>query len=264
MDIPYDDLLALKTAAILIWIGGLLMLERLLPAAPRRGGWRRIVSNAALWLCNTGLSPLLVLPLTVWAASLALIDWRPVWWSGTGGLIADIILLDFLIYWWHRANHEIRFLWRFHEVHHLDQFLDVTSAVRFHFGEVMLSAAIRAVVIVLLGIPIGSVLVFETLVLISAAFHHSNVKLPPRLEAALARIIITPSIHWVHHHAIRRDTDSNYGTIFSFWDPLFRTRSRTMRTADMSIGVEHETDRPIGRLLLRPFRGPAEGTGRRP
>jgi sterol desaturase/sphingolipid hydroxylase (fatty acid hydroxylase superfamily) len=256
-----QDLLAWKGLAIVAWLALLFGLERWRPAAPApvdraaaegRWGWRRVARNAGLWLINSGLSPLVVVPVSLWAASHGL-GWRPDWWSGPLGLALDILILDFWIYWWHRANHEIPVLWRFHEVHHLDRFLDTTSAVRFHFGEVLLSAGVRAAVIVALGIPILSVVVFETLVLLSALFHHSNIRLPARVERALARVIITPSIHWVHHHAVRADTDSNYGTIFSFWDPLFASRSRTRRRPDMKIGVEGRSEKGLLGLLARPI-----------
>ena len=108
------------------------------------------------------------------------------------------------IYWWHRANHELPFLWRFHAVHHYDELLDTSSAVRFHFGEVALSALARAGVIVLLDLPLASVVLFEGLVLMAAIFHHSDARLPPAIERPLSRVIVTPSIHWVHHHARRR------------------------------------------------------------
>ena len=157
-------------------------------------------------------------------------------------------------------------LWRFHEVHHLDRILDSTTAVRFHFGEVLLSAGARAAVIVLFGIPVASVLVFETLVLIASIFHHSNLRLPSGLEAALSRVVITPGIHWVHHHKVRRDTDSNYGTILSVWDPLFGSRSKTQRSLTMPIGVEGRREQPLPALLARPFgfarkASPADGQG---
>jgi sterol desaturase/sphingolipid hydroxylase (fatty acid hydroxylase superfamily) len=163
-------------------------------------------------------------------------------------------MLDFLIYWWHRANHEWPLLWRFHEVHHLDRFLDSTTAIRFHFGEVLLSAGARAVVVLLLGFPFASIIAFESLLLCATIFHHSNLRLPAGFERSLSAVIITPGIHWVHHHAARADTDSNYGTLFSFWDRLFRTRSPTPRTPTMTIGVEGEGERALPALLLRPFR----------
>jgi sterol desaturase/sphingolipid hydroxylase (fatty acid hydroxylase superfamily) len=148
----------------------------------------------------------------------------------------------------------VGFLWRFHEVHHLDRFLDTSSAVRFHAGEVLLSASARAAFILVLGFPLASVLVFEALLLMAAIFHHSNLRLPWPLESLLSRVVITPSIHWVHHHRVRRDTDSNYGTVFSFWDRLFGTRSRSPRTPSMEIGVEQREELSLPGLLLRPFR----------
>ncbi|WP_035723570.1 sterol desaturase family protein [Fodinicurvata fenggangensis] len=269
MDLTLENLLAWKGIAVAIWFAGFFLLERLFPAAPYPDGRgkaapkrifarlaisaQRVIRNLGLWLLNTGLSPLVVLPLSVWAASHAL-DWRPQWWAGLPGLALDLVILDFLIYWWHRANHELPFLWRFHEVHHLDGFLDSSSALRFHFGEVLLSATARAGVIILLGFPVSSILVFEVLVLLASIFHHSNLRLPSGLETALSRLFITPSIHWVHHHKVRRDTDSNYGTIFSFWDPLFGSRSSKVRSPNMPIGVEREDERPYLTLLLRPFR----------
>jgi sterol desaturase/sphingolipid hydroxylase (fatty acid hydroxylase superfamily) len=261
MEQTSDTLIAWKGAAVLVWLLCFFAAERLFPAAVEpggpsgggaAGGWRRLARNLALWLANVGLSPLVVLPLSIWAAGHHL-GWRPDWWRGWPGLLLDVVLLDLLIYWWHRANHELPLLWRFHEVHHLDRFLDSTSALRFHFGEVLLSALARALMIVVFDLPILSILVFETLLLAAAIFHHSNLRLPPRLEAALARLIITPSIHWVHHHAERADTDSNYGTLFSFWDRLFATRSPHRRRPDMAIGVEGRAERRFLELLYRPF-----------
>ncbi|MFQ5775453.1 MAG: sterol desaturase family protein [Kiloniellaceae bacterium] len=261
MDPAIEALLPWKTAAVLGWLAFFFAAERLRPAAreprgadargPRGGRWR-LARNAGFWLANVGLSPLVVVPVSLWATGYHL-GWRPAWWSGPLGLALDIVLLDFLIYWWHRAAHVVPFLWRFHEVHHLDRFLDSTTALRFHFGEVVLAALARAAVIALFGLPIVSILVFETLVLVATIFHHSNLALGPRLEGALARVVITPSIHWVHHHAAQRDTDSNYGTIFSFWDPLFGSRSPTRRTLDMEIGVERRAERGLPHLLVRPF-----------
>lgn len=251
-----DSLLAYKSYAVLGWFGLLFAGERLFSAAAPGGAWRwdrgRLARNGGLWLINVAGSLLIVLPATVWAARHGL--WaRPAWWRGWPGLAFDLVLLDLLIYWWHRANHELAFLWRFHEVHHLDRFLDTTSAVRFHFGEVLLSCAFRAVVIVVFAFPLGSVVVFETLVLLAALFHHSNLRLAPAFERALARAVITPSIHWVHHHALKRDTDSNYGTILSVWDPIFGSRNRTPRTPGMAIGVEARGELPFAGLVRRPF-----------
>jgi len=248
------DPLAWKTAAVAVVLAALFVAERLWPAVPRPAPvWVRVARNGALWLLNVGLSLGFVVPVTAWAAGHALV-WRPDWWSGPGGFAADLVVLDLLIYWWHRANHEIPFLWRFHAVHHYDRFLDTTTALRFHFGEVALSALARAGVILLIGFPLASVLAFEAMLLIAALFHHSNLRLPARFEAGLARVVITPSLHWVHHHARRVDTDSTYGTVFSFWDRLFGTTTATRRTPDMPIGVEGAPERDLIGLLGAPFR----------
>lgn len=247
------DILAYKgwivAGAFLLLFG----LEHIRPAVKARlHPVKRIIKNLSFWPVNIGLSLAVVLPVSYFAAQHAL--WaRPEGLSGMSGLAFDIIMLDLFIFWWHRAVHEIPFFWRFHEVHHLDEHLDTTSAIRFHFGEVFFSAFLRAALVIVLAIPFLSVMLFETMVLVFTFFHHSNIALPPRLENALSKIIITPSIHWVHHHAIRKDTDSNYGTIFSFWDRFFRTKSPTERFKTMKIGVEGGKDTGFMRLLIKPF-----------
>jgi len=253
-----DWLVVAKSLSVMGWFAAVFVAERrwaaARPAVPE--GLRRVGRNLGLWLINVAVSVLVVLPLTGWAAAHHA-GLRPDLWSGWPGLALDFVLLDFLIYWWHRVNHEWPLLWRFHEVHHLDGFLDSTSALRFHFGEILLSAAARAGVILLLGFPVASILAFEAVLLGATIFHHSNLRLPPALEQPLSRLIVTPSIHWVHHHALRGDTDANYATLFSFWDRLFGSRSRTQRSPSMSIGVEGRLEQSLPQLLLRPFRRPA-------
>lgn len=262
MDWTIDQLLALKSILVGAALALFVVYERVRPSADgplliRFGrasiaAWRRLGRNLGLFGLNLLVSPAIVLPITWWATGFET-GLRPAWWSGWPGLVLDILLLDLWIYWWHRANHEIQFLWRFHQVHHLDESLDSTSALRFHFGEVVLSAIVRAGVIVALDIPLSSVILFEALIMMAAIFHHSDARLPAGLERALGRVMITPAIHWVHHHARREDTDSNYGTIFSFWDRLFRSLSRTLRWKTMPIGVERMQDRTLPRLIAAPF-----------
>lgn len=250
------ELVAYKGVVVLAALALLLLAERAMPAVPVPPAFAthtRLAKNVSLWVCNSLVSLMIVLPVTLYASSQA-----HYWWSGWvprwTWLPLDLLILDLWIYWWHRASHRIPVLWRFHRVHHLDQWLDVTSAVRFHFGEVVLSALARSVVIFCFAIPITSVIIFEALVLIFTAFHHSNVRLPRRLEQGLSLVVITPSIHWVHHHVEQRDTDSNYGTLSSFWDSLFRSRSKTPRSPDMAIGLDHLSDQGLWQLLLSPFR----------
>lgn len=247
-----QNLLQSKSGLVLLALAVFLVLDRVFPMAQVVGGVARVAKNLSLALANGFLGWLVVVPVSAFAAQHAL-DWRPLWWSGGAGLVIDLLILDLWIYWWHRANHLVPFLWRFHQVHHLDQFLDASSALRFHFGEVFFSALVRAGVISLIGVPLNTVIVFETVLAFATMFHHSNVKLPRRLEQLLSEVIVTPSIHWVHHHAMRGDTDSNYATVLSMWDRLFGSRSSTMRTADMAIGVEGASDLDLPGLLKRPF-----------
>ncbi|MCB1378939.1 MAG: sterol desaturase family protein [Alphaproteobacteria bacterium] len=247
-----DVFLQWKGVILLGALIAFMALERIFPLAVMIGGWRRVGRNLSLAGLNAVLSWLIVVPVSALAAHWAL-GWRPEWWGGWTGLVLDVLILDCWIYWWHRANHEFQILWRFHEVHHLDETLDASSALRFHFGEVLLSSLVRAVVILALGVPLVSVVVFETLLALAAIFHHSNVRLPHWLERSLSRVIVTPSIHWVHHHAIRADTDSNYAAGLSLWDRLFGSRSATVRTASMPIGVEGRRDQDLARLVKRPF-----------
>lgn len=229
-----------------------LVAERIFPVVTKRQSFERLGRNFSFAGLNFLLSPFIVIPITLFANGAAL-AWRPMWWSGWFGLGLDLLILDCWIYFWHRLNHILPFLWRFHEVHHLDETLDASSALRFHFGEVILSSLVRAAVIILLGVPFKSVLVFETIVTVAAIFHHSNIKLPAQLEKILALIVVTPSIHWVHHHALLRDTDSNYSTILSVWDRLFGSVSLGKRESEMVIGVEGVQEQNLLRLILRPF-----------
>ncbi len=234
----------------------LFLVERLYPAELQLNDMARLLKNAALAIINAMLSPLVTIPLSMAASGWAW-PWRPEWLAGSGGMIFDMVLLDAWIYVWHRANHQLPFLWRFHEVHHLDETLDTTTAVRFHFGEVLLSSLARTAVIVALAVPLTSVIVFETCLVLATLFHHSNLRLSAKVEAALARVIVTPSIHWVHHHARQSDTDSNYATILSLWDRLFASASTTCRTPEMKLGVEGAHDAPFPQLVIRPFKRPA-------
>ncbi len=143
-----SELLVYKSIIVALFLLGLFVAEYYAPAVavPESiKASRRVLNNLSLWLGNSLISPLIVLPITIYAVSwdggwngVWAGSWRGSWLDGWGGLLLDILLLDFWIYWWHRFNHRLPLLWRFHQVHHLDQWLDVTSAVRFQFGEVIL------------------------------------------------------------------------------------------------------------------------------
>jgi sterol desaturase/sphingolipid hydroxylase (fatty acid hydroxylase superfamily) len=254
-----EFLIAYKIIIIVIWFLLIFSLERLFRAASYPPSFSiasqrwRVLKNMGVSAINMLLSPLLIIPLTAYV-SLQFSSWRPEWMLHPAFFIIDLILLDCFLYWWHRVNHCVPFLWRFHEVHHLDEFLDSTTALRFHFGEVFLSSMVRVVVIVALGVPIASVIIFEIIIVGCSVFNHSNLRLPSTVEITLSKLIVTPSIHWVHHHAKRYDTDSNYSTIFSFWDRLFGSFSPNPRQLTMPIGVEGKSDLSLPLLLLRPLK----------
>lgn len=245
-------LFALKLAAI----GFVLLLlgcERLAPTGPWRGGWPRILRNGALWLGTAVIAVAFAAPVSAWASHQAW-PWRPDWWSGTPGLLIDIVLLDLWAYLWHRISHIVQPLWRFHQIHHRDEMLDVTSARRNHPAELVIAAVARMPLIALLAIPIESIAIYEAIALAASGFHHTNLRIPARLERVISWFFVTPGIHWMHHHALRADTDSNYSVLFSVWDRVMFSRSRNVRTPDMPLGVEGAPERDLVPLLTMPFR----------
>lgn len=244
-------LFAIKAVAIAFAVV-LVVAERLRPVQPWNGGTARLGRNVALWISVAVISVAIAAPVSAWAATQSW-PWRPSWWSGPLAVLLDLVVLDLFAYAWHRANHNSQLLWRFHQVHHRDTMLDVTSSGRNHPGEVVITAVVRLPLIALFAIPITSVALYEAIAIAAAAFHHTNLALPPRLEKLLSKIIVTPSIHWLHHHAVRADTDSNYSVLFSWWDRLFRSRSRNRRVPGMPLGIENIPERNMLRLFIMPF-----------
>lgn len=140
--------------------------------------------------------------------------------------IAGFLLFDLWMYVWHRANHGVPFLWRFHRVHHTDPALDSTSAYRFHVGEMLLSTLLRLAVIPVLGIRLPDLVLYELVLSPIIIFHHSNINLPEALDRQLRCVLVTPGMHRVHHSDVRDETNSNYASVFSFWDRVCRTYRR--------------------------------------
>jgi sterol desaturase/sphingolipid hydroxylase (fatty acid hydroxylase superfamily) len=165
--------------------------------------------------------------------------------------------MDWAYYWWHYANHVVPFFWRFHNVHHTDLDLDVSTAARFHFGEIILSVPFRVIVVALFGVPFVALLLFEIVFESATMFHHSNWRLPLGLERILNHVIVTPRMHGIHHSIVQRETNSNWGTIFCSWDKLHRTLRRDIAQDEITIGVaayrdEHELT--LAKLWALPFR----------
>jgi sterol desaturase/sphingolipid hydroxylase (fatty acid hydroxylase superfamily) len=171
--------------------------------------------------------------------------------------ILAFLLMDLTFYWWHRANHRIPLLWRFHNIHHIDPDLDVSTAFRFHFGELAFSSAFRLVQIGLIGPSLFLYLIYETIFQAGTFFHHSNLRLPIRAERLLVVLIVTPRMHGIHHSHVAQETNSNYATVFSFWDRLHRTLGLNIRQSQIDIGIpgySDKEDNSLKNVLVTPFK----------
>ena len=155
------------------------------------------------------------------------------------------------------ANHMIPIFWRFHNVHHTDLDLDVSTAARFHFGEMIFSVGFLSVLVMTFGITPVTLMIFFITFEAATLFHHSNWRLPIKLERFLNLIIVTPRMHGIHHSIVQRETNSNWGTIFCWWDKLHRTLRRDVPQDAITIGVaayREEQELTVGKLLALPFR----------
>jgi sterol desaturase/sphingolipid hydroxylase (fatty acid hydroxylase superfamily) len=171
--------------------------------------------------------------------------------------IVAIALLDYTLWWWHRANHQVAFLWRFHLPHHVDLDLDASTALRFHFGELTLSIAYRSMQILLIGTSVFQLWLWQTILFASILFHHSNARLPLVVERLLVRFIVTPRMHGIHHSDRLNETNSNWSSLFSVWDYVHGTIVLNVPQTDITIGVpayRHPAEVTIGKVLLLPFK----------
>jgi sterol desaturase/sphingolipid hydroxylase (fatty acid hydroxylase superfamily) len=172
----------------------------------------------------------------------------------------SVIALDLVIYLQHVVFHAFPLLWQLHMVHHADLDFDVSTGLRFHTIEILLSMGIKAAAIILLGVPAVAVLVFEVLLNATSMFNHGNLRLPPWLDRVLRLFVVTPDMHRVHHSVIARETNSNFGFNLPWWDFLFGTyRSQPAEGHEaMTIGLHQFRDRRVQHLhqmLALPFIG---------
>lgn len=231
------------------------LLQRLLPHARLRGSW---LVNGGLWLLNAVLLGLVcgacAFSVADWAArtQVGLLHWvaAPVWFA----TVASVVALDLVSYGWHRANHAVPVLWRFHQVHHSDPAFTTTTALRFHPGELLLSVPVRLGAIVLLGAPAAAVLAFEMVFTLANLVEHGDIDLPRRGERPLERVLVTPALHRRHHTRSGPARDTNFGTIFSGWDRLFGTFTPNDSSATVDTGLPGLADVTLGEALVLPVR----------
>jgi sterol desaturase/sphingolipid hydroxylase (fatty acid hydroxylase superfamily) len=239
--------------------------------APRRvlapGRGRRWTANLGILVLDAALVrvlfPVAAVGAALWAEArgIGLLHWlaAPAWLA----VPLAVVLLDLAIWGQHLVFHHVPVLWRLHRVHHADTGFDVTTGLRFHPIEIVLSMLIKIAVVVVLGAPALAVLLFEVLLNATSQFSHGNVRLPAWLDAALRAVIVTPEMHRVHHSIVRAETDSNFGFCLSVWDRLFGTYIAQPAAGHdgMVIGIERFRDAEearLDRLLTQPFRnGPS-------
>jgi len=256
-----------KPAFIAALLALLWMLESLAPMfLGRQSRFKHGVRNILLGLINGiigyGVVRWGLYPLTVLTADLhfgllqvvALPEWAQ--W------VVALVLLDAWMYVWHIANHYVPLLWRFHEVHHTDTEVDASSALRFHFGEVLFAFAGRAVVLVLLGMSLEMMLFYELFLLPVVYLHHSNVRIPGWLDQLLRTVVVTPQMHWVHHSQRWAEANSDFGNVLSVWDRLFRTLRLRKRPRDLNLGLpgrRRQRRYSLAGMLAQPFREQKNG-----
>src|SRR5216683_1538778 len=221
----------------------------------------RLIRNFLLSVPGFAVVRLAMLPVPLAAAMWAqdrhigLLNWLalPRWVA----IVATFPLMDYAYWWWHWANHMLPLFWRFHNVHHTDLDLDVSTAARFHFGEMLFSVGFLSLAVILFGIAPIMLIIFFITFETATLFHHSNWRLPIGLERVLNLIIVTPRMHGIHHSIVQRETNSNWGTIFCWWDKLHRTLRRDVPQDAVTIGVaayRDENELTLGRLFVLPFR----------
>jgi len=186
-----------------------------------------------------------------WGLLIALPQWL--------SILLSVVILDLVVYFQHRIFHTIPWLWRLHRMHHADLEFDVTTGLRFHPLEILLSMGLKIVAVVVLGAPPIAVLIFEVLLNATAMFNHSNIYIPERVDSYLRRFVVTPDMHRVHHSILCQETDSNFGFNLPWWDRIFDTYRAQPAEGhiDMIIGIEKFRDLRqlrLDKMLIQPFR----------
>ncbi len=264
-------LAALQQSQVIAMLAGLLLLflwESLHPFYDHFHGsfkdrGKHAVRNLIMGAFNSALIALVFVGLwfaaSVWADQyrFGLMHWLQdgIGLPGWAHAVGSVLLFDGWSYAWHRMNHEVPFFWRFHRVHHSDPNMDVTTANRFHIGEIFFSSLFRIPLIALLGIYLWELVLYETLMFAVVQFHHSDINIPVKVDRALRAVIVSPNMHRVHHSRWQPETDSNYSSLFSFWDRLARTFRLNPNPKSIRLGLDefdHQEDQTVGGMLKTP------------
>ena len=224
---------------------------------------KRLVTNILLTILNSALLSLIFASATINTAlyvsenHLGLLNMitLPFWPK----VFLAVLFMDFMLYVWHLLNHEVPLFWRFHRVHHSDLNMDVSTATRFHIGELAISAVIKICLIYFIGANLISVIIFESLLVLTAQFQHSSLNVPELFEKVFWIFFVPPSMHRIHHSVKIHERNTNYGTILSVWDRVLGTLLKDIPQETIIIGVgPYREFEKLGlpRLLLMPFTKP--------
>ncbi len=253
---------AIRAALVAGWVAGLLCWER-------KSSLRRVVdSKLKRDVRNLAVAGLAATAMYFFEVPLAVAIATRAQRQGSGLLriipaperirtVLAILSLDYTLYVWHRLAHHVPLLWRFHQVHHLDREMDASTALRFHFGEISLSAAFRAAQVWVIGPTPASYAIWQTFLLLCILFHHANIRLPLTWERRLARILVTPRLHGIHHSIVSSEVNSNWSSGFTIWDWLHGTLRTNVVQDSIAIGVaglRNDRDQELRNALLLPFR----------
>ncbi|HKZ76994.1 MAG TPA: sterol desaturase family protein [Pyrinomonadaceae bacterium] len=247
--------LVLGTFGLLVWLEGRRPLRGEVESKLRRGARNLAIAGVGAVMLQLTESPVaLSLTALVKQHNLGLLKRLPLppWLE----LALAIILLDYTLYVWHVLTHKVPFLWRFHVAHHIDLDLDASTALRFHFGELLLSVPWRVGQIILIGVSPLAFYVWQALLLLSILFHHSNIRLPVAAERWLNRLIVTPRMHGIHHSIVREETNSNWSSGLTIWDRLHGTLRLNVPQDEVTIGVpayRESEDVELLKILAMPF-----------
>ena len=244
------DLASWRLPASIGVLAVLLIAETLWPfvefVVPRRGAWRNRLRHGLVNVAYGVANGLLIrfgflaawIAVMQWSATqqVGVLQWVPL--PTAARALVAVLLLDLWTYAWHRLNHVVPFLWRFHRVHHSDREMDVTTANRFHVGEIIASSLLRIPVFVLIGCRPEELALYEVLLFAVVQFHHANIGLPESLDRALRLVIVTPHLHKVHHSVVVADQQANFSSLFSWWDRLARTLRIAPNLTQIRFGVD--------------------------
>jgi sterol desaturase/sphingolipid hydroxylase (fatty acid hydroxylase superfamily) len=242
-----------KLVIVIISIVSLLILENQFPFFPYQTSLRsRIVNNFELGAINSIASSLFAIGI---ARTIDLHSAAGIISTLPSPLIAgglSFLILDLYMYFWHRMMHTIPIAWRFHLLHHTDRQMNVSTAYRFHPIEIIGSSIPKLFLIWSLGIPSNFVLIYESVFTAIVALHHSNFALPPAIDRILAYLILTPHYHRIHHSQVVAETNSNYASVFIWWDRLFGTYRDRQDVQNIQLGISEESGElnPIQSLAL--------------